>query len=182
MTNLEQARGEARIGRLWRAKEILGGALPKVGYDLELYEAYGQVLLQMHDDLEAGRFLFLSGVRKPEYEEAISLYLERHGHNGWQPLVGTFPHRARLAELHDYPETVRTELSQIGSPDTLSRDRGSWQNSTKPRGPRPRTTPSATNKLIGVGCIFVMIVFTTAAIVFIAAAFYGFKEALGVLF
>ena len=36
-------------GKLWRAKEILQGNLGTRGYDLELYERLGQVLLEMGD-------------------------------------------------------------------------------------------------------------------------------------
>jgi hypothetical protein len=60
---------EVRAGRLWRAKEILQGSICRE-YDLRIFERYGQILLLMRDNLEAGKYLFLSGSRKPEYEPA----------------------------------------------------------------------------------------------------------------
>jgi hypothetical protein len=69
---------EIAAKRLWRAKEILQGALSTFGYDTDLYEQYGQLLLLMGDDVEAGKYFFLSGVRKPEYREAIALFVNRH--------------------------------------------------------------------------------------------------------
>ena len=65
MNVIETAEREMSNGNLWRAKEIL--------HKSEIYEKLGNVLLQMSDLAEAGKYLFLSGVRKPEYEKAIKI-------------------------------------------------------------------------------------------------------------
>ena len=111
----DRAQKEIESGRLWRAKEILRGNLGTTGFDSGLYESYGRVLLLTHELVESGRFLFLSGERKPEYEEAIALYLHRHGAN-WANLIGTFPYSARLTELNEYPPAVAEHLKQLGAP------------------------------------------------------------------
>lgn len=43
------------------------GSVGSGSFDPVLYEQLGQALLRMGDDVQAGRFLFLSGVRRPEY-------------------------------------------------------------------------------------------------------------------
>src|SRR5262245_8259364 len=95
MRTIERAQAEIERGRLWRAREILQGSIRTLGYNLELYEEYGRLSLRMGDAPEAGRFLFLSGARKPEYEEAIHLYLEKHGQSP-AGLFRSFPQKARL--------------------------------------------------------------------------------------
>ncbi|MDQ3686198.1 MAG: hypothetical protein M3430_11450 [Acidobacteriota bacterium] len=64
MRTLEKAERELAQGNLWRAKEILQGSVSDAGYNIELFEKYGIVLLKMGDLPEAGKFLFLSGVSK----------------------------------------------------------------------------------------------------------------------
>ena len=65
-------------GKPWRAKEIYRGCIGNAFFNAELYERYGRLLEELGDRFEAGRFLFLSGVRKPQYAEAIELYLKRY--------------------------------------------------------------------------------------------------------
>jgi Family of unknown function (DUF6584) len=101
-------------GKLWRAREILEGNLGQLGYDIDLYERLGQVLLQMGEPMQAGRFLFLSGRRGRRYEEAINIYLDRYTRKAPGNLLGTFPNAARLAKVDDYPEAVREELCSLG--------------------------------------------------------------------
>lgn len=110
-----------KAGQLWRAKDYLQGSIGTSSYHrhLELYEAYGRVLLQMGDTVEAGKYLFLSGCREAEYDKAIELYLNRHGRNGWPQLYSSFPKRARLPRLEDYPEPVAEELRRLQSPTVL---------------------------------------------------------------
>ena len=38
---------------------------------------------QLGDRLEAGKFLFLSGMRKPDYAAPIALFLERYAASRW---------------------------------------------------------------------------------------------------
>ena len=101
-------------GTLWRAKEILQSYLATSTYDVALYEEYGQVLLAMGDTMEAGKYLFLSGVREAAYTEAISLYFKRHGHKDIHNILGTFPKSARQAKFNAYPKIVIQELERAG--------------------------------------------------------------------
>ena len=103
-------------GHLWRAKEILGGRVGSQPYTPELYEQFGLLLLRMGDDLQAGKFLFLSGLRHPEYQAAIDLYIQRFSSAGWQSLLSTFPSAVRRASWSDLPALVRQELVQAGVP------------------------------------------------------------------
>jgi hypothetical protein len=70
----------------------------------------------MGDDLEAGKYLFLSGVRRPEYESAIRLFVRRYSRAGWQSLLSSFPAAARCAPWADMPLTVKNELREAGVP------------------------------------------------------------------
>lgn len=119
MKTFEKADRELAEGNLWRAKEILEGSLHNLGYDPELYERLGIVLLRMGDLPAAGRFLFLSGVRKGEYEQAIDIYKKRYSAAGVHQFFSTFPHNARLATLSRYPERVQKELKDLGVPEDL---------------------------------------------------------------
>lgn len=110
----ERVDAEVSEGRLWRAKEILQGNMGWLGYDLDLFEKYGQVLLEMGDTIEAGKFLFLSGRRVPEYEEAIDLYLARYKRKDALNLPAAFPRVARRSRLADYPPAVQQELRGAG--------------------------------------------------------------------
>jgi hypothetical protein len=100
-------------GELWRAKEMLVGGIGTRGYDLKLFQQLGEVLLQMHDLVEAGKYLFLCGKRNSRYDQAIDLYLQKYH----KSLLTTFPRPARLEKLEKlagYPESVREELHRQG--------------------------------------------------------------------
>lgn len=104
-------------GKLWKAKEVLQGRIAASGFDPALYEKYGTVLLAMGDLVEAGKYLFLAGAAGPEYLGAKELYLSRHAGNGWRNLYATFPSRAKLPDLSEYPEAVADELRRLGCPE-----------------------------------------------------------------
>jgi len=118
MDFLAEADQEIAAGNLWRAKEILHRSLKYAGYNIQLFEKLGIVLLQMNDLVEAGKYLFLSGVRKPEYEEAIGIFLKKYEgkpHNLFHP----FPRAAKLSKISDYPEAVAVKLRELGFSDGL---------------------------------------------------------------
>ncbi|MBV9926933.1 MAG: hypothetical protein JOZ96_18085 [Acidobacteria bacterium] len=123
MRTLEKAERELAAGNLWRAKEILQGTLPQAGYHVELFEMLGAVLLRMGDLPEAGKFLFLSGVRRPEYEQAVGTFLRKYGKTGPYDFYRLLPRGARLAALSEYPVEVAQELRRRGLPESL-RDAG----------------------------------------------------------
>ncbi len=120
-------------GKLWKAKEILRGHVATTKFDPALYEQYGLVLLEMGDLVEAGKYLFLAGKSKPEYVKAIDLYLSRHAKNGWQNLYGTFPSRAKLFDLNEYPESVGHELRRLGYPEEERRRLNEARAVTRPK-------------------------------------------------
>ncbi len=99
-------------GHMWRAKEILSGRISSRAFDAHLYEQLGEVLLRMGDDLEAGRFLFLSGARKPAYAPAIALFLSRHAGQG--KMARALPRSARRCRWSDLPPQTRADLQAAG--------------------------------------------------------------------
>jgi hypothetical protein len=119
MRTLENADRELSKGNLWRAREILQGSIPNAGYDCDLFEKLGTVLLRMGDLPEAGRFLFLSGRREPAYEQAIQIFLRKHRKDLPHDLFATFPRPAKLQKLSEYPDSVRMELMRLGFPEVL---------------------------------------------------------------
>jgi hypothetical protein len=104
---------EISSGRVWRAKEMLDGYVRSAAFDPVIYERYGQILLLMQDKLNAGRFLFLSGVSRKEYEEPIALFMARYARQP-QQLYAALPARAKLSTLEAYPESVAAELGRLG--------------------------------------------------------------------
>ena len=121
---LDKAQSELDHGNLWRAKQILQGAIRSESYDVQLYELMGIVLLRMGDLLEAGRFLFLSGVRRDEYLEAIELFLSRHRRKAPHEFIHLFPRRARLRTVSEYPNEVAQVLREIGFRETVTDENG----------------------------------------------------------
>ena len=107
-------------GEVWRAKEMLRGSVRTRGYDTELYETYGRLLLELQEVFEAGKYLFLSGQRRPEYEHAIGLYLSR---TKGDSLYLSFPRAGRLREVSAYPEAVRPVLEREGLPMRVAAER-----------------------------------------------------------
>ena len=118
MRAFQNAEKEAAAGNLWRAREILRGSIRNAGYNSDLFEQLGSVCLLMGDLPEAGRYLFLSGRAKPEYEKAVEIFLRRYGKN-WRTLWQTFPHRAKLSTLTEYPDVVGRQLRNFGFPEVL---------------------------------------------------------------
>lgn len=94
--------------KLWRAKEILQGRLASPKFDPDLLRRYGEVLLAMDDKIEAGRHLFCSGFRAPEYSEAIELFLSRNRRDKPHRFLSALPsmvcRQSHLAEFIASPE------------------------------------------------------------------------------
>ena len=105
-------------GEVWRAKEILRGNIASGSYDSQLYERYGLLLTELGELVEAGKYLFLSGRRSPEYERAIEVYLSRYPADRPEVLYHSFPSAARFGEqLSRYPLDVRRTLQERGLPE-----------------------------------------------------------------
>ena len=125
---LEKAEGEADAGRLWRAREILQGSIGNWPESPELLLAYGRVLMDLGDMVEAGKYLFISGTRGSEVDEAIGIFLERHGRGRLGDLLGQLPQSLRGPGLSKLPAVVRDDLEALGLfPDeTTIRARELW--------------------------------------------------------
>ncbi|GJL65952.1 MAG: hypothetical protein NPIRA05_09230 [Nitrospirales bacterium] len=114
---LENARAALNEGTLWRAKEILQGNISSHGYDSKIFEYYGQVLLRMGDDIEAGKYLFLSGARDKEYLEPINKFLNRFRNTTISDLQSNFPRSVRRIQLKELPSVVIECLREKGFTD-----------------------------------------------------------------
>jgi len=116
---------ELSAGRLWRAKQILQGQVGTYPFESGLYQLLGEVLLEMGDDIEAGKYRFLAG-NGPEDDSAVALFLQQF--NDPQHLFASFPAHAKLGSIDEYPVPVRA----------LLRDQGvqPWPSSRAPRPPR----------------------------------------------
>src|SRR5262245_50003353 len=141
---LSRVDGELEAGRLWRAKELLRAAIQS--YEPELFERYGQVLLAMNDTKEAGKWLFLSGRRSPEYQDAIATFLEWCGRRDGKKLYGSFPACARLGPPDRYPEPLASELVAARVPSDVP---PSSQYAPEP--------PFEGGRLGAIGCVAVML-------------------------
>lgn len=108
------AAAEQAQGRAWRAKEILRGAIASGRVQPPVLEAYGRLLDTLGDRVEAGKYLFASGRRAPEYAAPIALFKDRYAKNGYKHLIRQLPAAMRRLEFADLPETVRKELGDLG--------------------------------------------------------------------
>jgi hypothetical protein len=109
-------RVEARLesGGVWRAKEMLRGTIRSGRSEATLSERYGQLLESVGDRLEAGKYLFLSGVRRPQYDSSLQPFVKRHSRGGAKSLVAQLPTSVRRRPLHELPPTVIAELTSLG--------------------------------------------------------------------
>ena len=112
----ERVNAAVQRGQVWRAKELLRGNIGSGSYDSPLYERYGQLLLDLGEAHEAGKYLFLSGRRRPEFDEAIKVYLSRHPQDRPEVLYYSFPSAARFRQISRYPLAVRRVLEERGLP------------------------------------------------------------------
>ena len=145
----------------WKAKERLQGKLSQNAYDPDLFESYGYVLLAMRDTMEAGKYLFLSGVREPDYLAAIEAYLSRYSNRDIRHIYHTFPKAAQAAPFAAYPKTVIDELAARGfkAKDVRKRLRG-----------RPENGPSAN---LGIPGTIMVVVVVALLIGFLVSAVRG---------
>lgn len=144
-------------GQLWRAKEILSGRIGTSPFDAELYETFGTLLLRMGDNVQAGRFLFLSGKRRPEYQSAIDLFLRKHARVGRGGLFAAFPAHVRRRPSTELPEQVQRELEALNFDVSTASD----TVCAKLR-PKRKTTPITgcllASVLVGLGLLLSLIV------------------------
>lgn len=112
------AKADIASGKFWRAKERLAGALGSGEFDAELYALYGQVLLEMQDIREAGRYLFWSGQRQAQTTAAISVFLSRLEGASTQTFLRTMPRKSGSAGIASLPAIVQDELRSMGTTES----------------------------------------------------------------
>ena len=115
-TILHRAESELHAGRLWRAKEIMRGAIGAGHSDPRLLERYGQLLDALGDRMEAGRYLFASGVREARYEEAIKLFLDRHARATPDQFAQLMPRSVRRTAFPELPPVLQEDLRRRSVP------------------------------------------------------------------
>jgi hypothetical protein len=99
----------------WKAKEILSGKIGQQEYQPELYRLYGEVLLDLGDMYEAGKYLFLGGgADDPKCREAVSIFLQRHNKKDAYGFFALMPKRFVAAAPELYPESVREYIKEQG--------------------------------------------------------------------
>lgn len=111
---LARVETELSVGRAWRAREILAGNIKAGLVSPEVLERYGVLLESLGDRLEAGKYLYLSGVRRPEYEYPIALFLQRHSKLDGPALVSRLPQAIRRIPFNELPPAVQIDLDARG--------------------------------------------------------------------
>lgn len=154
----EEIKAYISRGDHWKAKDLVSGRISNALYDTALYENYGTILLAMHDKVEAGKYLFLSGIRKVEYKEAIDLFLDRYSNANIKQMFHAFPTVVQKTDVNDYPETVIEELHEMGISADLIKSALS-QRKTYPRYLKPES------RLTKAGCAIVGITLFAGLIV-----------------
>ena len=102
----------------WKAKQILRRLIKNSNkYNPEFFGLYGKVLSKMHDDLEAGKYFFLSDLRGPEYDDKINLFISRYTkskNKRYISLSSQFPKIAQNRKIDDFPEPTRSDILKLG--------------------------------------------------------------------
>jgi hypothetical protein len=167
---LSRVDAQIQAGQLWRAKELLRGAIGSGRVEAPILERYGQLLDSVGDRIEAGKYLFLSGSRRPEYAASIGLFLGRHSRGGPKSLVAQFPNTIRHRPLNQLPAGVIGELANLGI------DAGMFTGS------RPRVVSKPRRwerRAIGAAVLAILVVFAVGTIVGMRAIVAWLRGLLG---
>jgi hypothetical protein len=116
---LDRAKAFLDAGDPVAALQIIAGSGSTYDYDVDFYDLFGRTLLGCGEIDNAGRFLFLSGVRRPEYEAAIKSFLSKNSDpNNFLQLQSQLTKAARfLWKLEQFPPIVASELRALGWPE-----------------------------------------------------------------
>jgi hypothetical protein len=153
---LERAERELHAGRIWRAKEILRGAIGAGHSDPVLLERYGQLLDALGDRVDAGRYLFASGVREARYEAPIKLFLDRHSRATADQFARLMPRSVRRTAFPELPPALQEDLRHRGVPAA---------EFTAPHTSAPRLAMRLADRAIAAGAIAVAVLFLVAVVV-----------------
>jgi len=162
---LTRARVEMESGRLWRAKEILRGAISSTTYATEpvVLETYGKLLDALGDRYEAGKYLFLSGSRAPEYVAAIEIYIGRTRKLPVNALMAQFPSALHHQGIGHLPDAVRQYLVERGLPQSEAERREPNPAAFTLAGPQVITGWKA--KVIGAGLLVFLVLIVMSILV-----------------
>ena len=144
---LSRVEAHVQTGQVWRAKELLRGAIGSGLVDARVLERYGQLLESVGDRVEAGKYLFLSGVRQADYQPSIHLFLNRHSRSGPKSLVAQFPTTIRRRPINELSPQVVSELADLGV-TASSFTRGRQRVVSKPGGWARRAIGAAVLALV----------------------------------
>jgi len=111
---IARATAETDAGRMWRAKEILRGAIGGGRAEPSILEAYGRLLDALGDRVEAGKYLFLCGVRTPAYTEPILLFTRRNRKRHGAAFAAELPAALRRHPFASLPDNVQEDLRAFG--------------------------------------------------------------------
>ncbi len=106
------------------ALRLLGGSCFGAGYDCDYFYLMGRALLLTDSIINAGRFLFLSGVRGPEVSLPIAEFIRRNSdRNNFRQLQSQFPLRVRTYwHLSRFPASVASDLRKLGWPEDTQQE------------------------------------------------------------
>jgi hypothetical protein len=111
---VERARAFLDAGDSVAALQIFAGSGGNYRYNVDFYELFGCVLLRCGEIDNAGRFLFLSGVRRPEYESAIKSFLSKNSDpNNFRQLQSQLTKPARDVEARAIPTNCSSRTACI---------------------------------------------------------------------
>ncbi len=128
-TTIEKARIAMGSGNIHRAKEILRSSFGNYEFSPPLYRAYADVLLELNETTQAGRYLFFSVVElEDKYQDAVSAFLSASSGDGYKSIVRAMP-AIRVSRLSELPAFSQQKLRELGAPEDLTRlysDHASW--------------------------------------------------------
>lgn len=152
---LAKAERERAAGRPWRAKEILGGTIGGGCAEPVVFERYGELLEALGDRVEAGKFLFLSGVRKPEYADAIALFRTRHAKRKGKDLLWQLPTAVRTRPFAALPATVQEDLRRF---DIAPEMFGPSEKATERRTPSSGRVAEVVGMTVALICLLALMI------------------------
>lgn len=100
---------EINNNRLWKAKEILYGAISSLPYDEEIYYEYAKVLYKLGDYVEGGKYFLLTNSTNDDYNKAIEEFLKRYNEQNY---FSHFPRQFKKVSIEDYPKNLKNLMEK----------------------------------------------------------------------
>jgi hypothetical protein len=105
---VERAREDVELGRLWKARDRLTGAVGHRPHDAEVLDLLGEVYYRMDDLPAAGRAWLLAGRTGPEVDRALAAFVERAPR-----AIDRLTQLGARAPLDGYPHLARERISSL---------------------------------------------------------------------